>query len=137
MTKHVLLYILLAVLFLPPLLLFIPIGSIIVLLFIPLILYFVSLEVIEKAMDRLFSYSFGEGEKENQKENTEEVTEEAMESTGVSKWSPRINPYVLILVFIVSIAIIIRWDGWVLALTNIAFILLSGFGGYIRRKPKK
>ncbi|SDZ23921.1 hypothetical protein [Tindallia californiensis] len=135
MTKHVLLYILLAVLFLPPLLLFIPIGFFIMLLLVPLIPYLTSMEVIEKLRDRLFSFFFVE--KENKEDNVKEASEKSEENTEVLKWSSWIDRYGLIVALIVSIAIIIRWDGWAMALGQIAFIFLSGFGVITLKKPKK
>ncbi|ABR47274.1 hypothetical protein Amet_1062 [Alkaliphilus metalliredigens QYMF] len=135
MTKDVFLYIFLAVLFLPPLLLFIPIGFSIMLLLVPLIPYLISMEVIEKLRERLFSFFFVE--KENKEDDVKEASGKSEENTKMLKCSSWIDRYGLIVVLIVSITIIIRWDGWVMAFGQMAFIFLSGFGVLTLKKPKK
>ncbi|KAB3531779.1 hypothetical protein [Alkaliphilus serpentinus] len=109
--KNVLLYFLLIVLFLPPLLMFLPIAFFMILLLLPLIPYFISLEVIEKATKGLISSSNPEKE-------------------GKKKSLPWIHPYLAIIAIIMAIVIIIRWDGLLYGLAYIAFFLLSSLGLY-------
>ncbi|MDR5660007.1 hypothetical protein RH915_10950 [Serpentinicella sp. ANB-PHB4] len=114
MNKNILLYILLLAIFLPGIILFIPVGLAVVLLLIPLGTYFFSLYAIEKFLRALTE------------ENVDKTASQKI--IRVFKQLPSIYRYILLITLIVSMAIIVYWDGLVMALLYLAFIMLSAFG---------
>lgn len=122
MNKNYLTYLIIAIIFVVPLILIIPVGFIILLALIPLIPYIISMEFLYKIRE----YGFLFGKNGNKEKYQKENDDGAILNLKENMFSSKIYCFGVILIILVSVGIIISLDGFALGFAQIAVILIGG-----------